>query len=47
MPLGFRPIHTEQIPHSKEVKPIDYIGLYIIVIASSCITINWLYRIYL
>ena len=28
------------------LKPIDYIGLYIIVIASSCITINWLYRLY-
>ena len=46
MPLGFRPIYTEQIPF-KEVKPIDYIGLYIIVTAASCITVNWLYRIYL
>ena len=45
MPLGFRPIHTEQIPF-KEVKPIDYIGLYIIVTASSMATVNILYRIY-
>ena len=28
------------------LKPIDYIGLYIIVIASSCITVNWLFRTY-
>ena len=29
------------------MKPIDYIGLYIIVTAASCVTVNWLYRIYL
>ena len=29
------------------MKPRDYIGLYIIVIAASCVTVNWLYRIYL
>ena len=45
MPLGFRPIHTQQIPHT-EVKPIDYIGLYLIVTASSMVTINILYRLY-
>ena len=28
------------------MKPIDYIGLYIIVTAASCITVNWLFRIY-
>ena len=28
------------------MKPIDYIGLYLIVIASSVATINILYRIY-
>jgi len=33
-------IHTD-------MKPIDYIGLYIIVIIASCVTVNWLYRIYL
>ena len=32
-------IHTD-------MKPIDYIGLYLIVIASSLVTINMLYRIY-
>ena len=46
-PIGSGTIHTQQIPHTKEVKPIDYIGLYIIVIAASCVTVNWLYRIYL
>ena len=33
-------IHTD-------MKPVDYIGLYLIVIAASCVTVNWLYRIYL
>ena len=33
-------IHTD-------MKPIDYVGLYIIVIASCTIAVNWLYRIYL
>ena len=28
------------------MKPIDYIGLYIIVIASCTVATNWLYRIY-
>ena len=28
------------------MKPIDYIGLYIIVIASCIVATNWLYRIY-
>jgi hypothetical protein len=28
------------------MKPVDYAGLYIIVIASSCVTVNWLFRIY-
>jgi len=28
------------------MKPMDYIGLYIIVTAASCVTINWLFRIY-
>ena len=28
------------------MKPIDYIGLYIIVIAASCVTVNILYRLY-
>ena len=32
-------IHTD-------MKPIDYIGLYLIVIASSVVTVNILYRIY-
>ena len=45
MPIGSGTIHTEQIPHT-EVKPIDYIGLYLIVIASSMATINILYRLY-
>ena len=48
LPIGSGTIHPEQIPHTTEkVKPIDYIGLYIIVTAASCITVNWLYRIYL
>ena len=46
MPIGSGTIHTQQIPHTKEVKPIDYIGLYLIVTASSMITVNWLYRLY-
>ena len=29
-----------------DMKPVDYIGLYLIVIASSLATINILYRIY-
>ena len=29
------------------MKPVDYIGLYLIVTAASCVTVNWLYRIYL
>jgi len=29
------------------MKPVDYIGLYLIVIASCTIAVNWLYRIYL
>ena len=33
-------IHTD-------MKPIDYIGLYILVTVASCVTVNWLYRIYL
>ena len=28
------------------LKPIDYIGLYIIVTVASGITVNWLFRIY-
>ena len=28
------------------MKPMDYIGLYIIVIASCTVATNWLYRIY-
>ena len=45
-PIGSGTIHTEQIPFTEEVKPIDYIGLYIIVIASCMVTVNWLYRLY-
>ena len=33
-------IHTD-------MKPVDYIGLYLIVIIASCVTVNWLVRIYL
>jgi len=36
-------------PHPKYIvrmKPVDYIGLYLIVIASSVVTINILYRMY-
>ena len=47
LPTWSGAIYKEQIPHTTEVKPIDYIGLYIIVVAASCITVNWLYRIYL
>ena len=32
--------------HILILKPIDYIGLYLIVTAASCIAINWLFRIY-
>ena len=43
--------HYQNLPAADTIhthmKPIDYIGLYIIVIAASCITVNWLYRIYL
>ena len=28
------------------MKPIDYIGLYLMVIVASGITVNWLFRIY-
>jgi len=28
------------------VRPVDYIGLYLIVIGSSMVTVNWLYRLY-
>jgi len=28
------------------MRPIDYIGLYIIVISASVITVNWLFRLY-
>ena len=28
------------------MQPMDYIGLYIMVTAASCITVNWLFRIY-
>ena len=45
-PIGSGAIHKKQIPHTTQVKPIDYIGLYLIVTASSMITINWLYRLY-
>ena len=45
-PIGSGAIYKKQIPHT-QVKPIDYIGLYIIVVAASCITVNWLSRIYL
>ena len=33
--------------HILILKPIDYIGLYIIVIASCTVAVNWLSRIYL
>ena len=43
--------HYQMLPPPRrlhtDMKPIDYVGLYIIVIAASCITVNWLYRIYL
>ena len=45
-PIGSGAIYKKQIPHTEEVKPIDYIGLYIIVTASSMVTVNWLYRLY-
>ena len=45
MPIGSGTIHTEPVPPT-QVKPTDYIGLYIIVIAASCIAVNWLFRIY-
>ena len=45
MPIGSGTIHPQQVPF-KEVKPIDYIGLYLIVTASSMATINILYRLY-
>ena len=28
------------------MKPIDYIGLYLMVIVASGVTVNWLFRIY-
>ena len=46
LPHGGGTIHTEQIPHTSQVKPIDYIGLYIIVTAASMASVNWLFRIY-
>ena len=43
--------HYQSLPPPRrlhtDMKPIDYIGLYIIVTAASCVTVNWLYRIYL
>ena len=45
-PIGSGTIHTQQIPFKEEVKPTDYIGLYLIVIASSVATVNILYRLY-
>ena len=43
--------HYQTLPAADTIhthmKPIDYIGLYIIVIASCTIAVNWLYRIYL
>ena len=52
MPYG-APIlfdHYQSLPPPSKIhmdmKPIDYIGLYLIVIAASCITVNILYRIY-
>ena len=40
-PTGLCGISTEIL-----VRPIDYIGLYLIVTASSLVTVNILYRIY-
>ena len=43
--------HYQHLPAATQIhtdmKPMDYIGLYLIVIIASCVTINWLYRIYL
>ena len=41
--------HVLPPPHKihMDMKPVDYIGLYLIVIIASCVTVNWLYRIYL
>ena len=41
------PIVTASPQIHTDMKPVDYIGLDLIVIAASCITVNWLYRIYL
>ena len=43
--------HYQLLPPGQIIKythmnPIDYIGLYIIVIAASCVTVNILYRLY-
>jgi hypothetical protein len=38
-PKNLDSIHTD-------MKPMDYIGLYIIVIASCTVATNWLYRLY-
>ena len=40
------PIITASLEIHTDMKPIDYIGLYLIVVASSLATINILYRIY-
>ena len=43
--------HYQTLPAADTIhthmKPIDYVGLYLIVIAASCVTVNWLVRIYL
>ena len=43
--------HYQTLPPAPKyivrMKPVDYIGLYLIVIIASCVTVNWLYRIYL
>ena len=42
--------HYQMLPPPRrlhtDMKPIDYVGLYILVIASCTIATNWLYRIY-
>ena len=43
--------HYQSLPPDRTIKythmkPIDYIGLYIIVIAASVVTVNILYRLY-
>ena len=43
--------HYQTLPAAStihiDMKPVDYIGLYLIVIIASCVTVNWLVRIYL